>query len=40
MAERLEAIAKQMIEQWEAMWYTEIKELVTEAKKELLDILS
>lgn len=40
MAERLEAIAKQMIEQWEAAGYTEIKELVTEAKKELLDILS
>lgn len=40
MAERLETIAKQMIDKAEAMWYEESKQAIAEAKKELLDILS
>ena len=40
MAERLETIAKQMIDRAEAMWCEESKQAIAEAKKELLDILS
>lgn len=40
MAERLETIAQQMINRAEAMWCEETKQAITEAKQELLDILS
>lgn len=39
MAERLETIAKQMIDKAEAMWYEESIAVIKEVKKELLDIL-
>lgn len=40
MAERLETIAQQMINRAEAMWNEEDKLAITEAKQQLLDILS
>ena len=40
MAERLEAIAKQMIDKAEAMWYEESAAVIKEVKKELLEALN
>ena len=40
MAERLEVIAKQMIDKAEAMWYEESVAIIKEVKKELLEALN
>lgn len=40
MAERLEVIAKQMIDKCEAMWYEESIAVIKEVKKELLELLN